>query len=92
MPNPKPLTARQSQVLEFIRYFIDDRGYPPTIREIGPQLGMTSYNGVVCHLLMLEKKGYITREEKLSRGIRLTVKAQSPRGIPLIDMGDLSGA
>jgi repressor LexA len=64
------LTARQDQVLRFIRQSIIDRGYPPTLREIGAHMGIKSTNGVNDHLRALERKGYLTREDMKSRALR----------------------
>ncbi len=64
------LTARQDQVLCFIRQSIVDRGYPPTLREIGAHMGIRSTNGVNDHLRALERKGYLTREDMKSRALR----------------------
>ena len=66
----KRLTKRQSLVLDFIRESIEERGYPPTIREIGERLKIKSTNGVNDHLKALERKGYITREDMKSRALR----------------------
>jgi repressor LexA len=66
------LTDRQRMVLEFICDSIDDRGYPPTLREIGMKLGIRSTNGVNDHLRALERKGYLTREDMKSRTLRPT--------------------
>ena len=66
------LTPRQHQVLEYIRYSIRDRGYPPTLREIGSHMGIRSTNGVNDHLRALERKGYLTREDMKSRALRPT--------------------
>jgi repressor LexA len=71
------LTARQTQVLEFIRSHLKDRGYGPTIRDIGAALNITSPNGVVCHLKALRKKGFLTQPAaKTARCIVPTEKAQ----------------
>jgi len=64
------LTARQEQVLQFIRQSIVERGYPPTLREIGAHMGIKSTNGVNDHLRALERKGYLTREDMKSRALR----------------------
>ncbi len=64
------LTDRQHQVLEYIRTSIVDRGYPPTLREIGAHMGIRSTNGVNDHLKALEKKGYLEREDLKSRALR----------------------
>jgi repressor LexA len=65
------LTDRQRAVLEFISESISDRGFPPTLREIGNRLGIRSTNGVNDHLRALERKGYLTREDMKSRTLRL---------------------
>lgn len=64
------LTDRQKQVLDFISASITQRGYPPTLREIGERLGIRSTNGVNDHLKALEKKGYLAREDLKSRALR----------------------
>jgi len=64
------LTDRQQQVLDFIAASISERGYPPTLREIGERLGIRSTNGVNDHLKALEKKGYLAREDLKSRALR----------------------
>jgi repressor LexA len=66
------LTQRQQMVLDFIRESIHDRGYPPTLREIGARMGIRSTNGVNDHLRALERKGYLTREDMKSRALRPT--------------------
>jgi SOS-response transcriptional repressor LexA len=53
------LTKKQAQVYDFIRDKIKNRGYGPTVREIGENFGISSPNGVMCHLKALEKKGLI---------------------------------
>jgi repressor LexA len=74
------LTERQQRVYEFIRDKIRNRGYGPTVREIGENFEIKSPNGVMCHLKALEKKGLITRERNMSRAIQLTAE---PRGLRL---------
>jgi repressor LexA len=69
------LTDRQQQVLRYIRQSIHERGYPPTLREIGAHMGIRSTNGVNDHLRALERKGYLTREDMKSRALR-------PRDMP----------
>ncbi|MCK4966024.1 transcriptional repressor LexA [bacterium] len=79
------LTERQSRILEYIRLEIAQRGFPPTYREIGRQFGIKSTNGVNATLKALEKKGYLIRHSKLSRGIEI-VDEFSPtmRKIPFV--------
>jgi repressor LexA len=68
------LTKRQAQTLDFIRQSIEQRGYPPTLREIGESMGIRSTNGVNDHLRALERKGYLRREDMKSRALRLVGK------------------
>jgi repressor LexA len=65
------LTKRQAQTLDYIRQSIEERGYPPTLREIGEYMGIRSTNGVNDHLRALERKGYLTREDMKSRALRV---------------------
>ncbi|MEM9190551.1 MAG: transcriptional repressor LexA [Myxococcota bacterium] len=74
------LTDRQKAVLSFITVSIDERGYPPTLREIGNHLGIRSTNGVNDHLRALERKGYLTREDMKSRTLRPTPAAYQEFG------------
>lgn len=77
------LTARQREIYEFIRHQIRSRGYGPTVREVGKEFGISSPNGVMCHLKALEKKGLITRDEKKSRAIQLATETAMGTGLPL---------
>jgi repressor LexA len=77
------LTDRQRAVYEFIRDKIRNRGYGPTVREIGDQFGISSPNGVMCHLKALEKKLLISREPNMSRAIQLLAEPIEERGLPL---------
>ncbi|MBU6336065.1 MAG: repressor LexA, partial [Chloroflexi bacterium] len=54
-----PLTARQQQILDFIRACVDERGAPPTRAEIAQHLGFSSLNAAESHLQALAKKGAI---------------------------------
>ena len=76
------LTQRQQMVLDFIRQSIVDRGYPPTLREIGARMGIRSTNGVNDHLRALERKGYLTREDMKSRALRPMTPANGVRRVP----------
>jgi repressor LexA len=77
------LTKRQQAVYEFIRDKIRNRGYGPTVREIGDQFHIRSPNGVMCHLKALEKKGLITRAPNMSRAIQLAAEPIHEKGLPL---------
>lgn len=72
------LTKRQEQTLDFIRKSIEERGYPPTLREIGESMGIRSTNGVNDHLRALERKGYLRREDMKSRALKLVEEPTSP--------------
>lgn len=71
------LSDRQKGIIDFIRSFQRDNGYPPTIRQIGEAVGISSTSVVNYNLNKLEKDGYLTRDLKVSRGLRLveTVEA-----------------
>ncbi len=72
MADQPKLTQRQQAIYDFLKDRIMNRGYGPTVREIGSEFGIKSPNGVMCHLKALEKKGLITREQNMSRAIQLT--------------------
>jgi repressor LexA len=79
------LTARQQQALDFISYCLRERGYPPTLREIGEHMGIRSTNGVNDHLKALERKGYLVREELKSRALRpVDFEPEGSAEIPII--------
>lgn len=65
------LTARQQQMLNYIEEVVTTTGVPPSIRQIGEALDIRSTNGVRSHLKALEKKGYIQRSLRTSRGIAM---------------------
>jgi repressor LexA len=64
------LTQRQREILDFISASIVERGFPPTLREIGEHFSIRSTNGVNDHLKALEKKGHLRREDLKSRAMR----------------------
>ena len=74
------LTARQQQVLEVIRQYVADTGYPPTRADIAHELGFKSANAAEEHLRALARKGAIEMIAGTSRGIRLTEST----GLPII--------
>lgn len=71
MASKKPLSDRQRRMLDFIGNFSDSQGYPPTIRDIGHELGISSTSVVSYNLKILEKEGYIKRDETVSRGLKV---------------------
>lgn len=85
MTGLESLTARQREVYDFVREKICNRGYGPTVREIGEAFGIASPNGVMCHLRALEKKGLITRQANKSRAIQLSDPWNEPSmGLPMM--------
>ncbi len=76
----KELRPRQKAMLEFIRQFIEENDYPPTIREIGAAVGISSTSVVNYNLDQLERKGRIIRNREVSRGLRL-IDSQSKRRV-----------
>lgn len=65
------LSDRQVRILEFIRRYLEEQNYPPTIREIGKAVGIPSTSVVKYNLERLQEKGYIERSVEVSRGLRL---------------------
>jgi repressor LexA len=77
------LTQRQREILEFISASIVERGFPPTLREIGEHFQIRSTNGVNDHLKALEKKGHLRREDLKSRAMRPILPDGSGEIVPL---------
>ena len=71
----KVLSSKQEQINSFIHHFWEDRGYPPTIRDIVTGCGISSTSVVDYNLDILEKKGYIRRHREVSRGIELVTRS-----------------
>lgn len=67
----KGLTRRQKEILTFIQRYSDAHGYPPSVREIGQALGLTSSSTVHSHLTALEKKGYLRRDPSKPRALEI---------------------
>ena len=67
----KELSERQKNILGFIREFLNEYHFPPTIRQIGEKVGISSTSVVKYNLDALERKGFIERDADISRGIRL---------------------
>jgi repressor LexA len=74
------LTKRQERILEVIREAVAERGYPPSIREIGESVGLTSTSSVHSQLAQLEKKGFIRRDPTKPRAILVrAAESDTPR-------------
>jgi repressor LexA len=67
----KGLTKRQREILTYVMSSMQQRGYPPSVREIGAALGLTSSSTVHSHLTALEKKGFIHRDPSKPRAIEI---------------------
>jgi len=67
----KGLTKRQREILNYVLNNMQQRGYPPSVREIGAALGLTSSSTVHSHLTALEKKGFIHRDPSKPRAIEI---------------------
>lgn len=68
------LTKRQDDILKFIKEYVVEHGFPPTIREIGKAVDLSSPATVYVHLSNLEKKGYIRKEDSKNRTLELLVE------------------
>ncbi len=66
------ITKRQQDILEFIKKEIQTKGYPPSVREIGMAVGLSSSSTVHSHLATLEQKGYLKRDQSKPRALELS--------------------
>ena len=80
----KELTPRQNEILNYIKKYIATHGYPPTIREIGADLGVSSPATIHAHLENLEKKGFIRKQETKNRALELLVENEFEQKSELI--------
>ena len=99
----RQLTGRQEAILAFITRYVEQHGYPPAIREIGPAFGIKSLRGVTIHLDALERKGYIRREstsrsiqvlmpdESRDSYVRLPILGAIAAGLPLLAQENIEG-
>jgi repressor LexA len=77
------ITARQQRILDFINETVRDRGYPPTVREIGEAVGLTSSSSVHAQLANLERKGLLHRDPTKPRAIGLADRTEGVT-VPLV--------
>jgi repressor LexA len=77
-PDAAGLTPRQRKVLEVIRDSVERRGYPPSMREIGEEVGLTSTSSVAHQLSTLERKGFLRRDANRPRAVEVRVPARAP--------------
>jgi repressor LexA len=90
------LTGRQQEIWDFLVDYVDQHGYPPTVREIGEALGLSSSSTVHAHLAALQDKGYLTRDPTKPRALEIhydpesgaAVERRPARHVPLV--GDVA--
>ena len=89
------LTARQQEIWQYLVQYVDEHGYPPTVREIGDAVGLASPSTVHAHLANLERAGLLRRDPTKPRAIELVgrrraenppapARAREPKGLPLL--------
>jgi repressor LexA len=82
------LTKRQQEIFEFVKSYAGTHGYPPTVRDIGKAIGLTSSSTVHAHLANLEKLGVLRRDPTKPRAIEVLVDkakaAVGPPGLPVV--------
>jgi len=89
------LSKRQKRILEMIETYMAEWGYPPTIREIGDAVGISSTSVVSYNLKVLQRKGYLERSPEVSRGLRLMREEEeeqptAPRGLTIPLLGTIA--
>lgn len=86
MANPETngLTTRQLRILEFIRRTVRERGYPPTVREIGEAVGLTSSSSVHAQLANLERRGLLHKDPSKPRAMALDAPRADGVPVPLL--------
>jgi repressor LexA len=96
MPASTSLTPRQQAILDFIEQQTRERGYPPSVREIGEAVGLTSPSTVHSHLATLERRGFVRRDPTKPRAIEVrydpnsgaAIERRPVRHVPLV--GDVA--
>jgi repressor LexA len=99
----RPTTERQRRILEVIRAFTGEHGYPPSVREIGERVGLSSSSTIHAHLKALERRGLISRDPTKPRALRsagtpaipetivLPVLGRVAAGVPITAQEDVEG-
>src|SRR5919106_2669845 len=82
------LTKRQKEIFEFVKRYSAKHGYPPTVRDIGKAIGLTSSSTVHAHLANLERVGLLRRDPSKPRALEVLVdkakQAVTPSGLPVV--------
>jgi repressor LexA len=90
---PPVLTGRQQEIWDYLVSYVEERGYPPTVREIGERVGLASPSTVHAHLANLERAGYLRRDPTKPRALELTglrraeagaARETAAQGLPLV--------
>ena len=84
------LSSKQQSIVDFIRLFWLDRGYPPSIRDIVAGCGLSSTSVADYNMKILERKGYIRRHREVSRGIELPVSSAAGRKMYIPVIGQIA--
>ena len=91
MPDRTTLTARQREILDLIRTTVAERGYPPSVREIGDEVGLSSPSTVHSHLTTLANEGFRRRDPSKPRAIEvikddgaIAISRAAVRDVPLV--------
>ena len=98
----KPATERQRRILEIIRDFTAEHGYPPSVREIGARVGLSSSSTIHAHLKALERRGLISRDPTKPRALRssggsthsamvVPILGRVAAGVPITAQEDVEG-
>ena len=102
-PSEKPATERQRSILSVIRAFTAERGYPPSVREIGERVGLSSSSTIHAHLKALERRGMISRDPTKPRAMRsagpspahdtvvMPILGRVAAGVPITAQEDVEG-
>jgi repressor LexA len=101
-PIERPATERQRRILEIIREFTAERGYPPSVREIGERVGLSSSSTIHAHLKALERRGLISRDPTKPRALRagalppqealvVPILGRVAAGVPITAQEDVEG-
>src|SRR5262245_18555604 len=80
------LSERQQQILAFISEFVQNHGFPPSIRDIGPAVDISSTSVVDYNLRVLEREGYLKRTRDVSRGLELLSDVSEPRPARIVEV------
>lgn len=86
---PMTITTRQQEILDYISRTVEGRGYPPSVREIGEAVGLSSPSTVHSHLSALVKSGHLRRDPTKPRAIEVVAAPQPPAGISRSDVRDV---